>query len=114
MLIGVEGDVVYGARTKYEWLAIIEDIDRGVKVGLIKQRPKSRRFRCALRPGVPPASVLAIPTSRSLSDLSHTRVGVQLPGRLRGGGLRLGHQEGCARLFPALFTTPSLPFGVCL
>eukprot|EP01051_Picozoa_sp_SAG22_P022889 SAG22_NODE_5670_length_974_cov_2.330286_1_plen_263_part_10 len=44
MLVGVEGDVTYGARTKYEWLALIEDIDRGVQMGLIKTRPKSRRF----------------------------------------------------------------------
>ena len=45
MLVGVEGDVLYGARTKYEWLALIEDIDRGVKVGVLKHRPKNRRFR---------------------------------------------------------------------
>ena len=44
MLVGVEGDVAWGARTKYEWLAVIEDIDRGVKAGIIKLRPKSRRF----------------------------------------------------------------------
>ena len=45
MLVGVEGDILYGARTKYEWLALIEDIDRGVKVGVLKHRPKNRRFR---------------------------------------------------------------------
>jgi hypothetical protein len=44
MLVGVEGDVAWGARTKYEWLALIEDIDRGVKAGIIKLRPKSKRF----------------------------------------------------------------------
>eukprot|EP01051_Picozoa_sp_SAG22_P005033 SAG22_NODE_288_length_12949_cov_163.316265_3_plen_112_part_00 len=44
MLVGVEGDVAYGARTKYEWLALIEDIDRGVHMGLIKKRPKNKRF----------------------------------------------------------------------
>eukprot|EP01051_Picozoa_sp_SAG22_P020815 SAG22_NODE_4353_length_1294_cov_1.144770_2_plen_87_part_01 len=38
MLVGVEGDVDYGARTKYEWLALVEDIDRGVKLGVIKHR----------------------------------------------------------------------------
>eukprot|EP01050_Picozoa_sp_SAG11_P026873 SAG11_NODE_6595_length_1281_cov_5.369712_1_plen_216_part_00 len=43
LLVGIEGDVEHGKRTKYEWLALLEDIDRGVTKGVVKLRPKSRR-----------------------------------------------------------------------
>ena len=33
MLVGIEGDVEHGRRTKYEWLAVLEDLDRGVTKG---------------------------------------------------------------------------------
>ena len=51
----------FGARTKYEWLALVEDIDRGVKMGIVKHRPKNRRFRSALAPlAARPAAVHVI------------------------------------------------------
>ena len=48
LLVGIEGDVTYGQRTKYEWLALVEDIDRGVATGVILHRPKNKRVSLGL------------------------------------------------------------------
>jgi hypothetical protein len=44
MIIGVEGDLNYGARTRQEWTYLIEDIDAQVKAGTIRTRPESQRL----------------------------------------------------------------------
>ena len=43
LLVGIEGDVTYGRRTRYEWLALQEDLDRGVTKGVVRLRPKNKR-----------------------------------------------------------------------
>mmetsp|Transcript_23419 Transcript_23419/g.53358 ORF Transcript_23419/g.53358 Transcript_23419/m.53358 type:complete len:516 (-) Transcript_23419:342-1889(-) len=44
LLVGIEGDVQWGRRTKYEWLALIEDIDRSCVEGALTVRPKNKRI----------------------------------------------------------------------
>ena len=43
-LLGIEGDVKYGAATRAEWTALQEDIDRGVREETVSFRPQSRRI----------------------------------------------------------------------
>ena len=44
ILLGIEGDLVWGARTLQEWTFLIEDVDGQVRAGEIHVRPESQRF----------------------------------------------------------------------
>jgi hypothetical protein len=44
-IIGIEGDVTYGKRTRDEWTALQEDIDRAVRGDVLKMRPENQRCK---------------------------------------------------------------------
>eukprot|EP00618_Florenciella_parvula_P001678 CAMPEP_0119480912 /NCGR_PEP_ID=MMETSP1344-20130328/9508_1 /TAXON_ID=236787 /ORGANISM="Florenciella parvula, Strain CCMP2471" /LENGTH=307 /DNA_ID=CAMNT_0007515267 /DNA_START=84 /DNA_END=1007 /DNA_ORIENTATION=- len=44
-VFGVEGDIVFGVRTKYEWIALQEDCEAAFKMGRLKYRPTFVRVK---------------------------------------------------------------------
>jgi hypothetical protein len=44
-IIGIEGDVTYGKRTRDEWTALQEDIDRAVRGNVLPVRPENMRCK---------------------------------------------------------------------
>ena len=42
-LLGIEGDVQYGKRTRQEWTFLVEDIDKHILDGKISKRPSNMR-----------------------------------------------------------------------
>jgi hypothetical protein len=44
-IIGIEGDVTYGKRTRDEWTALQEDIDRAVRGDVLPIRPENQRCK---------------------------------------------------------------------
>ena len=44
-MFGIEGDVEYGLRTRYEWTALQEDCDIAVRQGRLKYRPTFLRSK---------------------------------------------------------------------
>lgn len=43
-VLGIEGDVAYSLRTRYEWTCLQADIDRGVELNIMRVRPQFTRI----------------------------------------------------------------------